>query len=191
MSEIRYKIMRFFGFYFEEIDNDSENDFELDDDYDATVLIEFKKELGRKWLTRKSMAAAIADGSHPELEPIMEAIDEECRQLYVEKWLEGLEDWDDAYEYNFRKDVESGLYDIDEAIGVYVYENLCGCDDEVSERNNTKEKILENNDFISWNKQPYYEWVDESEDVYFRAERYGFDLEDLDLEYLNYRIRIV
>lgn len=190
MCEIRYKIMRFFGFYFEEIDNDSENDFELDDDYDATVLIEFKKELGRKWLTRKRMAEAIADGSHPELEPIMEAIDEECRQLYVEKWLEGLDDWDDAYEHYFREDVESGLYDIDEAIDQFIFDTDYDYDDEEAETYD-RDKIRESRDFIYWNKSPYYEWVDENEDIYFRAERYGFWLEDLDLEYLNYRIRIV
>lgn len=193
MCEIRYRIMRFFGFDFGFIvDYDMDNDFGLKlNEEEGAALLKFKKELGRKWLTRKSMAAAITDGSHPELKPIMEAIDEECRQLYVEKWIEGVDDWDDAYEHYFREDVESGLYDIDEAIGKYVYKYLCGCDDEVAEKNNTKEKILENDDFISWNKRSYYKWVNKNKDIYFRAERYDFDLEDLDLEYLNYRIRIV
>lgn len=193
MSEIRYKIMRFFGFDFGFIvDYEMDNDFELRlNEEESAALLKFKKELGRKWLTRKSMAAAIADGSHPELEPIMEAIDEECKQLYLEKWLEGVEDWDDTYEEYLSKDIEDGLYDIDEAIGIFVYENLCGCDDEVAEMYDTKEKVLASKDFIEWNKLPYYEWVDENEDLLFRAERYGFDLEDLDLEYLNYRIRIV
>lgn len=193
MCEIRYKIMRFFGFDFGFIvDYDMDNDFELRlNEEEGAALLKFKKELGRKWLTRKSMAAAIADGSHPELEPIMEAIDEECKQLYLEKWLEGVEDWDDTYEEYLSKDIEDGLYDIDEAIGIFVYENLCGCDDEVAEKFDTKEKILASDDFIRWNKDPYYEWVDENEDVYFRAMRYGFWLEDLDLEFLNYRIRIV
>lgn len=192
MSEIRYKIMRFFGFDFGFIvDYDMDNDFELRlNEEKGAALLKFKKELGRKWLTRKSMAAAIADGSHPELKPIMEAIDEECKQLYLEKWLEGVEDWDDAYEHYFREDVESGLYDIDEAIGKYVYDTDYDYDDEEAETYD-RDNIRESRDFIYWNKSPYYEWVDENEDIYFRAERYGFDLEDLDLEYLNYRIRIV
>lgn len=192
MSEIRYKIMRFFGFDFGFIvDYDMDNDFELRlNEEEGAALLKFKKELGRKWLTRKSMAAAIADGSHPELEPIMEAIDEECRQLYVEKWLEGVEDWDDTYEEYLSKDIEDGLYDIDEAIGKYVYDTDYDYDDEEAETYD-RDKIRESRDFIYWNKSPYYEWVDENEDIYFRAERYGFWLEDLDLEFLNYRIRIV
>lgn len=191
MKEITFKVTSFFGFDFDYIvDGEIDNHLSLKiNDEQAEELIKLKKELGRKWLTRKRLEEAVGS-THPELKPTLESIDENLRQLYLIKWLAGLEYWDEEYEGHFRKDVESGLYNIDEAVGLFVYETLCGCDDEVAEKHKTKEGILESSNFINWNKYRYYEWVDEHEDLYFRAERYGFDLEDLDLEYLNYRIRI-
>lgn len=192
MKEITFKVTSFFGFDFDYIvDGEIDNYLAMPiDDEQAEELIKFKKELGRKWLTRKRLEEAVGN-THPKLKPTLESIDENLRQLYLIKWLAGLEDWDDEYEYHFHKDVESGLYDIDEAVGIFVYETLCGCDDEVAEMYNTKEKILESNIFRDWNKYHYYEWVDEHEDLYFRAERYGFDFTDLDLRYLNYRFLCV